>query len=104
MEELTGFSLLIDYLFRVSPVVGVLGWWIHWLMQQLKAARQEIKEQNEYSRQQDKENLKVMNDLITVTDRLLSEGKELNSKTVEAIKEQAEKTIDRITNHINKVL
>jgi Fic family protein len=93
---------IIEYLLQVAPAVGVLGWWIFSLKEQIKAQREELIDERKYSREQDKDNLTALNGMVKALDQLLKEGKEVNRDTIQAIKETAESTAEKIINHIDK--
>jgi len=97
MDELN----ILDWLFKVSPVIGVMGWFIWKQEKQISKKDDIIQELNNYAREQDKENLNAMNSIINVMDKLLEDGKKLNTETIKTIKDEAERVADKIINHLN---
>lgn len=91
------------FTFEILQVLGGAGMglaisylWIKDLQNRLKARDEELKELNAYLRQQDKENLETMNNVINVMDSLLENGKSMKTDIVKEVKDQASIIISHI--------
>lgn len=100
-----GFYMDAELIKIVSQVgaIAVLLIWNWSLRDTLKDYRSQITELNKYAREMDKENLMAINSVVNVMDKLLEDGRKISETTIKEIRDQAEKTQDKIISHIEKM-